>query len=427
MEEKTNLEELETPYPLARKFYLRLLPSLILLLVGLVVLVGFVVRDGTQNIHLERATRTAENIANDLSQRVPNSWKRLMNGEKLSNRELLVLEKEFSKERIEYRLTGLKVYDINGRVLFSHLSKEIGKIEKGAALRAVVSSRTPSALRHLQEDGSVVYELYVPYEEAGRLAAVFELYEPDNGALQTTIRDMVVPVVSILMVLFIILILLFVPVVKRAQSEINDRTNQVIGFRRRLEKLLSSSAIETMKQSDSSERSVSKRTNTTLLYSDIRNFTPFCEGRAPDKVIDTLNTIIDVQVNEIKAQGGDVDKIIGDAVLARFDSEGREHRALKAAIAIQEKLATLELPLKIGIGIYSGPVVVGLLGTKDRMDHTVIGDSVNVAARLCSIAKAQQIVTDVDTLKISKITGFGVPHQISIKGRKHTVDVQVWE
>ncbi len=418
--------ELEQPYPLARNFFLRLFPALVLLLGGMVVLVGYVVKQGTENIYLERATRMAENIERDVEGKLPLIWKKMLSGQKLSTIEADKLAKTFAQEQAEYRLIGLKLYNREGRALYSHDPDEIGRTERGHALTRVIKEQQSSVNKHYEPDGSIVFELYVPFVEDDKLSIVFELYEPVDGEFQATVRSMIIPVVSTLFALLAVLMIIFLPLVKRAQKAITDRTRAVVDMRHRLERLLSRSAIETMRQEDPNKRGASQRTDMTLFYSDIRGFTSFCEDREPEQSIELLNQIVAVQLQEIEKQGGDVDKIIGDAILARFEGEGRQTRAVAAAIGVQLALAKSGLPLPVGIGIYSGPVVAGLLGSGERLDYTVIGDSVNISARLCSAAGPRQIVGDVATLKRAQARGFGEVNVLHVKGRSHAVQTRVW-
>jgi class 3 adenylate cyclase len=127
-----------------------------------------------------------------------------------------------------------------------------------------------------------------------------------------------------------------------------------------------------------------------FLFSDIRGFTSLCEGGSPEEVVALLNRCLDLQAGIIHANGGDIDKFVGDEVMAVFRGPGKESRACRASVEIRSALAAeKELArlarrqsVSVGIGINSGTVIVGSVGSKDRMDYTCIGDAVNLAARL---------------------------------------------
>ena len=128
----------------------------------------------------------------------------------------------------------------------------------------------------------------------------------------------------------------------------------------------------------------------TFLFTDIRGFTTLCEGMSPDKVVELLNHYLDLQSNVILANEGDVDKYVGDEIMAQFDGPRKELNACKAGLEIRRAMAdearkaaeAAGTVINIGIGINTGPVVHGSVGAKDRMDFTSIGDTVNLAARL---------------------------------------------
>lgn len=127
-----------------------------------------------------------------------------------------------------------------------------------------------------------------------------------------------------------------------------------------------------------------------FLFTDIRGFTTMCENMQPKDVIAILNRYLDIETRIIFANGGDVDKYVGDEVMAFFSGPKKEINACKAAMEIrkairrEQKAAAKEgsATVSIGIGINSGPVVFGPVGSKNRKDFTSIGDTVNLAARL---------------------------------------------
>jgi adenylate cyclase len=177
-------------------------------------------------------------------------------------------------------------------------------------------------------------------------------------------------------------------------------------------KYMSSSLVNSIRGKNLSDIALGGGTkeNICVLFSDVRGFTAFTEEREPQLVVAALNEILDLQVSIIKRFGGDIDKFIGDAVMAVFRGESKEERATAAAVAIQlevkrraalnTKLTALQIALQIGIGIHSGEAITGNIGSADRMDFTAIGDVVNSASRLCSGAKAGEVLIS-ETVKES--------------------------
>ncbi len=148
----------------------------------------------------------------------------------------------------------------------------------------------------------------------------------------------------------------------------------------------------------------------TILFADIRGFTALSERMAPEKIVELLNEYFTRVTDVIFDHGGTLDKYLGDGVLAVFGapiSKGNDAlNAMRAAVAIQRLLLELnrDAParhwpeLKVGIGVNTGVVTAGNIGSPRRIDYTVVGDAVNVAARLMSHAAPGQILTTKATV-----------------------------
>lgn len=129
----------------------------------------------------------------------------------------------------------------------------------------------------------------------------------------------------------------------------------------------------------------------TVVVTDLREFTHFAESLEPQVALDFLNRYQGVLANLVERHGGWVDKFMGDGMLAVFGApdplENHARSALTAATAMVREVKQIS-PLAMGIGVHSGPVVAGCLGTGGRLEFTVISDTVNVAARLEALTKA---------------------------------------
>ncbi len=178
----------------------------------------------------------------------------------------------------------------------------------------------------------------------------------------------------------------------------------ILGLREKLhmEKYLSRSTVRSIKKNrDISHLKLGgRKKHVTALFSDVRGFTALSERMRPEEVVKLLNIYLNLQGKVIRQWGGVVDKFIGDEVMAIFEGQGAEINAVRSAVEIQRYCESLnwaraktgQKQLQIGIGLNSGEVVMGNMGSEEQMDYTVIGDNVNVAARLCSIALPGQIV-----------------------------------
>ena len=134
----------------------------------------------------------------------------------------------------------------------------------------------------------------------------------------------------------------------------------------------------------------------TVLFADIRGFTDFSQDLAPEEVVRQLNSLLEVMVKCTFENEGTLDKFIGDAILVLFnaplDQQDHSLRAVRTAVSIQQRLQGHASGLGVGIGVHRGVAVVGNIGTPQRMEYTAIGSTVNIASRLCDLARSGEIV-----------------------------------
>jgi adenylate cyclase len=176
----------------------------------------------------------------------------------------------------------------------------------------------------------------------------------------------------------------------------------------------------------------------TILFTDIRGFTGISERMDAQALVALLNEYFTEMVTIIIDEGGVVDKYIGDAIMAVFGAPiGKPDdavRAVRAAVRMRAGLAALndrliargQLPLSTGIGLHTGEVVAGNIGSEARMEYTVIGDAVNLAARLETSTKelgADILISDVTQALVAGVVEASRVGEISVKGRAQPVTV----
>ncbi len=177
-----------------------------------------------------------------------------------------------------------------------------------------------------------------------------------------------------------------------------------------------------------------ERKDITLLFVDIRGFTPLSEKIEPEEVINILNEYLNLCTKAIFKYDGTVDKFMGDGVMAMFgapiEQEDHHERAIRAALVMKEEADDLARRLeekygrsvRFGMGINSGDAVVGNIGSEERLDYTAIGDTVNLAARLEANAKPGQILISENTYERVKEKFTAVPLEpIKVKGKEKKV------
>lgn len=412
----------EQPFPLKRLFRRRFVPVFLSFIGLFLILMGGTARHVTESIYLELAPRRAQTIARAVAAHAPDSWNQLMAGQVVadSGASSKNLATAFTDEALEQNLHELKVYDLNRKVLFATDTEEIGTMENGAALRNVIEHSNSEVVPKTLADGTQQYELYVPvFDDKGTLRAVFELYEP-VGYLDAILTQAALPAMAVPGVVLLVFAFALSGLVNRAQADIDVRTHALNDLRRRIETFVSTTAVNAAKSADSTGSIESRKVITTLLFSDIRNFTSFAEKNAPEEVVGFLNRLMSLQVEAVTRHGGDVDKMIGDAILARFDGEDGGERGVAAAREIINSVDSGDYPRMVGIGVFRGDVISGAVGPESRRDFTVIGDAVNISSRLCSAALAGEIVVD------AALAGddFGPPETITVKGRDKPLTIR---
>lgn len=414
----------ERPFPLEHRYRTRVLPIIGLFVASLVAMTALAVWQTVREIHLEFAARRVSEITSEINRKAPVEWAALLVDQAdAAQRQAIVAP--LMEAAVERDLPRLKVYSSRGEAVFSTDAAEIGTIEANAALTAAIDEKERVLLPHREADGTSYNEFYIPLEGAdGHAALVFELYEPAGYLGGILARALVLPtLVPGLLLIGLITVLGYL--IRRAQASIDLRAARVRELSTRLESLISSSAIGAVRQAQAGSDLPLKRVEVSLFYSDVRHFTEYSESVSPEEVVAFLNQIMTIQIESIDRHGGDIDKLIGDAVLARFDGPGKEERAVAAALEIQEIVKQAGLPRGIGIGVFTGLAILGPIGPEARRDYTVIGDSVNIAARLCAQAKRGEIVCDVATLERSGAAKrFASVENLQVKGREKQISIR---
>jgi class 3 adenylate cyclase len=214
----------------------------------------------------------------------------------------------------------------------------------------------------------------------------------------------------------------------KAKDEIGDLGNKIntmvdgLYERFELSKFVSSATIQSIKNSDKGTK-----TEIAIFFSDIRGFTSFSEKLSPEAVVTHLNKILNVQTEIIQRYGGDIDKYVGDEIVALFFGEDKEKKACTSALEIQQYITQHQeefAGLTVGIGINTGEVILGMIGSEKRADYTVIGDHVNFASRLCSKAKSGVTIISENTYqKIKESVKTAGPFELKVKGKEQAQHV----
>ncbi|MBI9098010.1 MAG: guanylate cyclase [Spirochaetaceae bacterium] len=175
----------------------------------------------------------------------------------------------------------------------------------------------------------------------------------------------------------------------------------------------------------------------TVLFADIRGYTSFSEGKEPAYIIEILNEYFDEAVEKVISSHGFIDKFIGDCIMAAWGvpmvSEQEDAiNAVTCALEIQKLINSKKRHffkgyaenLKVGIGLHSGFLVAGNLGSSRRMDYTIIGDTVNIAARLEGVAEAGEVIITQSTKeKLSDLFRLEKRTPVKVKGKSKPIHI----
>ena len=147
----------------------------------------------------------------------------------------------------------------------------------------------------------------------------------------------------------------------------------------------------------------------TVFNSDIRGFTRMSDGTEPQIIVDMLNDYFEQMVEVLFKYEGTLDKFMGDGIMALWGApvQHPDDASLSVQCALEQmrvlgdfnrtRISQSQLPLAIGIGIHTGPLVAGYIGSSKALSYTVIGDTANTSARLCGIAQSGQVIVSETT------------------------------
>ena len=232
-------------------------------------------------------------------------------------------------------------------------------------------------------------------------------------------------------------------------NEENERSGVVFSFedlssinkiKSTFKKYVSENIVDELLQNDSLLELGGAQNDVCVLFSDIRGFTALSETMKPSEVVYLLNTYFEAMIDVVFAHNGTLDKIIGDELMVLYgvpiknenDSQNAVNTAIdmfKALEKFNKEIEKENLPkLRIGIGINYGKVVSGNIGSEKQMNYTVIGDAVNLGARLCSHAKSGQIVISESVYNLlEKRKGFVKQKAIRVKGKSDEIKNWIYE
>jgi adenylate cyclase len=206
--------------------------------------------------------------------------------------------------------------------------------------------------------------------------------------------------------------------------------------RAQLERLVPASVVDQMMTGELAIERGGKLCEATMLVADIRGFTAMSEKQKPETIVAMLNEYFEVMVDILFKHGGTLDKFVGDEIIGLFGAalplKDSPMRAILCALEMQKALRDFNIGrvtdnhevIKVGIGVNTGQVVTGFIGSSKSMQYTAIGDAMNTAARLQSIAKAGEIIVSEQTMRFlaDRVEAISLP-PVEVKGKRERIRV----
>ena len=219
-----------------------------------------------------------------------------------------------------------------------------------------------------------------------------------------------------------------------SKDEIKDVSKEIKNMVGIMKGIIPYISFSTLQAAEKENKKATTSRELCFLFTDIRGFTTLCESKSPKEVVEILNHYLDIETEIILNNGGDIDKFVGDEMMAFFSGPKKEYNACKAAMEIRSAMREQQQQalteggdvIQMGIGINSGKVIFGSVGSQTRMDFTSIGDTVNLAARLEGANKAygsKAIITETVYEKLKDTFVCRELDFITVKGKTEPVRI----
>lgn len=372
----------------------------------------------------ERVARVAERISSAM-QAMPSEMMSSMQDGPATLQDVIMQEIKIGK------IMRLEVTDENGIIIAAQDEALIGK--KSDILEVAQASVQGQPVSRIMDTASVPYLRFASPLTANGESYVVLVDEPLTG-LEAMIRESQAAVTLILSSGFGLTFIVLSLIVRRAGLDIENHQQEEMRVKDLFGRYVSHQVAKQILE-QGGLKAGGERRQITILFADIREFTPFAEQLAPERVVALLNDYLAAMTDVVFKYDGTVDKFLGDGLMALFGAplghSDDVQRALTCAKEMQIVFNQLrhqwraeDLPdLEQGIGINTGEAVVGSIGSARRLDYTAIGDAVNTAQRLQGLAAGGQILISVHTLSCLD----GEPAEplgpMKVKGKRETVDV----
>ena len=401
--------DLDRSYPLLRRFAITVLPLLAAGAIGLLFSVNAAVVTGIEQFQAVREATSLEPYLQRLP--IETFRARTAGSSPLSEADIA-----FAGELSRRGLSCLSLHDVSGRPVFEVSTVPGCRIPAPQAFGEVAEHAGPILAEEIGRPGD--WTTLTPIALPQRPDAAFLAASRPAAGLETTVALLTGWRTILFAVAFLGALGAIVWLVARAQRALDRTHAALLETRHRMERYLSKGA----QANALAGQTKAERIEAVILFADLRNFSGFAETSSVEAVRDLVNRFVGAATDAIEAQDGDVDKIMGDGLLARFEGTGASERAIRATIDLVRGCQDLER--RPGVGLFAGEVIATPVGGGDRADFTVLGRTVNLSSRLCSIAGENEVVAPVG-FKISETKDLAFRETFETRPKNHAAPLRV--
>ena len=400
----------DKPFPLLTNFMLYVLPLLMIGALGLAYTFRETVATSIEAFHAQREVASISGLLLRTSLAQPESWRDVIEGRPSS------IQGGLSAEIDELGIFCLILLRPTGQKMLTVGDSATCKSPALQLFSEVPDISYPILREDIAGKGlwTVLAKISLPGFDEPVLAAISRASQGSESTIGELIRSQTI----IFGVVIASAIAFAVWLVLRAQQALNASFEAQRQVQRRMQRLISRGAA-TNSLSGSSKAT---KHDAVVMFVDLRNFSGFAEMSSVEDTAGLVDSFVTVVTSAVQREGGDVDKFLGDGVLAWFEGKEANVRSIRAAAACIEDCR--HLPRHPGVGLCRGEIIAALLGEGERADFTILGRSVNLASRLCSVSGPNEISAPVDFADIAEVglVKSGL-EEISFKNHRHPISV----
>ena len=400
----------EKSFPLLRGFTTIVLPLLIVGAIGLGYTFQQTIAGSLEQFHAQHETTSVINLLYRQIGREPEVWQRQVQGEATDIADHL---------REDFAGLGAKcvsVLQTDGSYILDASSSELCRRPPLDLLSNLTMTTPPVLLEDYigPNTWTSIAAVHLPSVAGHALVAVTR----KSQTMESDINRLSTPRIVVFGILIGFSLLLALWFVTRAQRSLDATFERLADTTARMERFISRGA----RANAHAESSGATKHDAVVMVADLRNFSGFAEAQSVEATAKLVDRFVNAATQAVEENGGDVDKFMGDGMLAWFEGVDAERRAIQASISCIEECA--DLPRHPGVGLYRGEVVSAAFGNGDRADFTILGRAVNLASRLCSLADGNEIAVRTG---FNGISGFdltsSVPETLTFKNHVEAMRV----